>query len=215
MRTRQGKRKRRTPYPIGDSEILTFSWTPTNQTRKSKSEQRRSDERAMVMLVVCLAITLWGIASAWLSVIPVISVSQAQPLDPANPFSVPFIVSNDGPLSVKSLNFTCVPISIETSHQSRSIPSGFHSERVSINKLESHQKSDFPCTFRPFLGSWEFSPSQSMTMAKIDIFLEYRPAFVPWKRTLQFRFATFPDRDGKLYWQHSSIPEHWRHADED
>jgi hypothetical protein len=202
-------------YSIGDAEIMTYSLAPTRGRRKRTSRQIRADKRAIALLVLLLAITLLGIAGAWLSVLPEISVSQTQPLNAADPFSIPFVVSNNGPLSVNSLNFTCVPINIETSHQSRVIPSGFRSESVPINKLEPGKKAGFPCTFRKVLGFWEFSPSQPMTMGNIDIFIEYRPAFVFWKITQQFQFATFPDRDHKLYWKPIRIPEYWRHSDDD
>ena len=48
-----------------------------------------------------------GIVSGYFGLLQRISVSQNEQLDPSDPFSSPFIVSNDGPLPIENVLFRC------------------------------------------------------------------------------------------------------------
>ena len=48
-----------------------------------------------------------GIVTGYLALLQHVSVSQNEQLDPANAFSSPFIVSNDGPLPMENARFRC------------------------------------------------------------------------------------------------------------
>jgi hypothetical protein len=162
---------------------------------------------------ILMVVAALGSLAAWCSVLPKISVYQSNPINITDPFSAPFTVFNNGPLTLKSLKFTCVPIDIDDSHLGGRIPSKLRSEILQIERMEAGTKVSVSCNFLQFVG--KFSPSEPMTKGQIDIFMEYRPEFVFWKIVRQFRFVTFPASDGKLYWKQSPIPQVWESPDED
>ena len=215
MGAKSGKKGGRSGFFRGSEEITVVRPDLPVGKRNRPVPQSQSDGQLVGLAIVCLSITLLGTAAALFSMLPDISVSQPQPLNEANPFSVPFVISNDGPLTVNSLTFACVAMDIQVVQQTQAFTSGIRSETISLDKLAPKEKVSLPCTFRQVPRSWEISSLHPMIMGKIDIFLEYRPAFVFWNETQQYRFATFSDPNRKLHWEASPLPERWTHLDGD
>ena len=57
--------------------------------------------------LIGFAAAILGIVTGYVALEPRVSVSQNEQLDPNDPFSSPFIVSNDGPLPMENVRFTC------------------------------------------------------------------------------------------------------------
>jgi len=124
-------------------------------------------------------------------------VSQSQPLNPADPFSTPFIVADDGPLGINAIKFTCLLIDVETVHQNRFIDVGLLSEALSVDGMDPGEKATVPCVFRSFFG---LSPSDPIAKGNVAMVVEFRPDFVPWRIRRKSRFMTLRASDGNLYW---------------
>ena len=146
---------------------------------------------------VGVLVTLTGL----FSLLPKVSVSAAQLLDPQAPFSAPFIISNDGYLSIHDITFRCVVKYVEHKDGGRVIvsPHGITSGQV-IATIDPGEKSTVACPF-PF-----FSQSPIIG-ADVEFVLKYRPDFVFWHREKRSRFGLAKDKDGQFHWFPRSTSE--------
>jgi hypothetical protein len=139
---------------------------------------------------VTLLATSLGIATGYLSLLPRVSVSQNQPLDPANLFSAPFIVSNDGPLGINDVQILCDLQKVKTGTggiENIAITSpGLH-----VDGMEPGERATFPCG-----PPIKISPDS----ADVIFVVEFRADFVPWRTKRYFRFVTMNGSGGQLFW---------------
>jgi len=148
-----------------------------------------------------------GILSGYISLLPKISVVQNEQLDPSDPFSSPFIVSNDGPLPIENVRFRC------------GIGSVSYYGKVRVKGAENYGSSFM---FAPDahgnlpvqnFGSPEMNPGERSTIpscnyplpkdvsdADIGIVLEFRIGYTPFPSTRTFRFHTLPDANHGFHW---------------
>jgi hypothetical protein len=205
--------KRRKPSSTCFAKTMAFSWPTVYGNPRKGSQRTESHKRAVAVLSACLALTLYGIAAAWLSVLPDISVSQSQSFQATDPFSSPFVVSNNGPLTVDLVKLTCMSGRIQISHQGQTVPPEFHTDTSISERLKPGQQISVPCNVGASLPFGNAFSEHPLLDAMIDIVIEYRPRFVFWKIMRQFRFETFPEPHGKLHWQPSPVPEYTHHDD--
>ena len=133
-----------------------------------------------------------GLATGYLSLIPRLSVSQDHPLNVNDPFSTPFILSNDGPLGINALELSC--LIIDAKGKGAEIQNINMSMGLAIKRMEPGERATIPCTPAPAsLGV----PLESGDAAVI---VTFRPDFVFWKKLRAFRFTTLLSSDGHLYW---------------
>lgn len=139
-----------------------------------------------------------GIVVGVLSLLPRLSVSSSAPLNLDDPFSTPFTVSNDGPLSLFNVEFLCELNDVQTDRYVRFQGGKFFAitnTAFVAKKMLPAQKNDVPCSFRSVFAG--FGP---ITTADISINIRFRPAFVPWHTNRRFRFYTVKGSDGRLRW---------------
>jgi hypothetical protein len=139
---------------------------------------------------ITLTATSLGVATGYLSLVPKISVSQNQPLDPANLFSAPFIVSNDGPLGINDVQILCGLKDVQAG------PGGIKniiltSPGLHVDGMETGERATFPCG--PQINV------KPLTSADVVFTVRFRPDFVPWHTTRYFRFVS--EKSGEqLFW---------------
>lgn len=172
------------------------------QVRKQGSKQtplqrfvalvRRASARVWA-LVVALGVVLGVAAAAY----PRLSVSSSSPLNPTDPFSTGFTISNDGFFSIHDVKFACslndvkghvgeIPITIEDVEVDLDAP---------ISKIEASEKATFKCR----ISFSQTAPDLSVGDLSIDI--DFRPAYVPMRMKKSYRFVTARGSDGQYYWQ--------------
>ena len=177
-------------------------WQP-GASRAASFRRSLSQRWPLVAAGFILAATCVAIVSTWASALPKISVSQSAPL--ADPFSIRFVVSNDGHLTIHAMKLTCALMRAQTSFHSQIQAFDIPSETLTISRMEPGKKQAVPCAFRSLLELLGLPPSEPMTDGEIAVAIEFRPDFVFWNVTRQLRFATFRASDGNLYWK----PERW------
>ena len=148
--------------------------------------------KILVGLITLLA-TILGLVTGYLSLIPRISVVQNQPLNVSDPFSTPFILSNDGPLGVNELEFSCLVFKVDQTGGG-GVTGAETSMGLAAKRMEPGERATIPCSLLPFALT---SPLKSGDVAVRIIF---RPDFVFWRKSRAFRFITFHASDGHLYW---------------
>jgi len=145
-------------------------------------------------ITISLVATPLGIVTGYLALVPKISISQNLPLAPADPFSAPFVVSNDGPLGINNVRIFCQAIKVRAEAQN------FQAESLKmqnfippISGMEAGEKLSAPCWF-------PIHTREPITEADIAFRITFRPDFVPWEAKREFRFVMTVGAEGKTYW---------------
>jgi hypothetical protein len=177
-------------------------WQPG--ANRAASFRRFLSQRWPIAAVgIILAATSVAIVSTWFSALPKISVSQSPLL--TDPFSIRFVVSNDGPMTIHAMKMTCMLMRIETPYHRQIHSFDIPSESLTVSRMEPGKKQALPCAFRALLELVGLSPSEPMADGELAVAIEFRPEYVFWNVTRELRFTTFRASDGNLYWK----PEHW------
>jgi hypothetical protein len=181
---------------------------PRRERKKIARLQRRGQEDTpdsrlrrnlnRILTLISYAVGFVGAAAAILSFLPAFSVSKDEPLDPHDPFSVPFIIEYDGGIPVRDVFRAC------------------QLENVAYEAGNSVNASK--TTFAHFTSMWHgdgatvpcrnmFKFNQAITKADIYLQVEYRPMLLPswidrwwrpWKK--RFHYITARQSDGDLRW---------------
>lgn len=141
--------------------------------------------------------------SGILSLLPRPSVTASDFLVVNEPFSAPFVITNEGYLPIHDVTFRCAIRhykganggNIEVYKGGGITPSGFV-----LSEMPPGEKATVGCPF-PFKG-WE-----PVISADFDFVVVYRPDFLPWKQEKRFRFGTVKGGDGLLRWYPRSMSE--------
>jgi hypothetical protein len=142
-------------------------------------------------------------------VLPRPTVMQTDPVDPSNPFSASFTITNTTIIPLHHVNAYFALGGITTAPlKFMPFPSPHLQERAArLNKPEwiDHtlgMDERFTITpgdiFSPPIGG-------SIDGAEFGIVVQYRPWILPWKREKTFVFVTHRQSNGQLYWY--SIPD--------
>jgi hypothetical protein len=204
-----------TAHPKDQQQLLLDK---ADKKAKGKEPDRQTTQMAhasntyknilgMIGQVIGYAAAILGLITGYMALIPRISVSQSQPLDVNEPFSTPFIVSNDGPLPLMNVRFACAINALRDSK----------GDNVTVG----NQKGLGPEITVPQLISDEISPGERSTVpcanpfrfptplasGDVAIVVRFRIGytFLPSKRIS--RFVTFKATDGHLYWYPQPVPK--------
>jgi hypothetical protein len=157
--------------------------------------------------VIGFLAAILGILTGYLALLPRVSVSQNEQLDPTNTFSSPFIISNEGPLPLEDAKFRCgiAEAKIEKGPDIRGAPNFGTSFFVLKDQNGNNAVQNF--------GSPEILPGERSTMpscsfpwlnpvenADIGIVVTFRVGYTPFPGTRVFHFSTLKDVSGKLHW---------------
>ena len=142
--------------------------------------------------------TLLGVLTGVLSLLPKLSISSSGPLNPKSAFTTPFTLSNEGFLSIMSVNIFCAirEAKFEGDREiigTEDYRSRFTTPDHAAAELKPDEKYTFSCAFL-------FNEDAPLIKADIAIIISYRPAWVPWRQEKVSRFVTKKSSDGRLHW---------------
>lgn len=155
-------------------------------------------------LLVWLGV-IGGVVTFALVFYPRVSTSTAETLDAQQPLLTPFIISNDGMISLKKIQFFIGLGSITTS-------SGFHvqgspdfsslltvtNNTIPILKAGEKYTVLFPVNFK--VGDVNY--------ANIAVIIRFKHPFLPWRIwQYTFRFTTVRSANGRLQWYPQSLSQ--------
>jgi hypothetical protein len=148
-----------------------------------------------------------GIVTGYLALLPRVSVSQNEQLDPSNTFSSPFIISNDGPLPMENVRFTCGIVDVKHENGPEMVGDANFGTTFFVLK----DKNGKPSVMN--FGSLEMMPGERSTMpscsypwlnpienADVGIVVDFRIGYSFFSTRRIFRFGTLKDSAGKLHW---------------
>ena len=148
---------------------------------------------------------IFGVVQGVASFVPRLSVYNASALNPSDPFSTPFILSNDGMLDIYSIEYSCAGNFIET--ESHNIVSDVEATHWTPGRqiLSPAEKDSFPCGLKGAVEALGVFPMVSIKTADITLNISFRPRFIVWKQTKSFRFITARTSDNQLQWLPKSL----------
>ena len=162
---------------------------------------------AVIGQVIGYAAAILGLITGYVALIPRISVSQSQPLDVNDPFSTPFIVSNDGPLPLMNVKFSCAIRDLvdtkgdrATVGDQKGLGPEITAPQLVSDEISPGERSTIPCAS-------PFRFPTPLASGDVSIVVRFRIGytFLPSKRIS--RFVTVKAADGHLYWYPQPVPE--------
>ncbi len=146
------------------------------------------------------AMTLIGFIVAVITFYPRPTVTQSDPVDPSNPFSASFTITNNTFIPLEHVTAFLGIGQIE-SEPAAAIPNfhpNFSTHLVKTNDWENHylgRDERFAITPSDIFSKG----SGKISFADVAIGITYKPWFLPWKMEKMFRFVTHKQPNG-LYW---------------
>jgi len=149
-------------------------------------------------IVAGILATIGGV----LSLLPKVVVYAGAPLDPSQPFTTPFTISNEGYLPIHDVTFRCRIRRAQAEDGAAIIayekgisPTGF-----AVPLITPGEKSTVACPF-PFEFNAPFAG------ADFDFVVVFRPDWLLWHQEKSFRFGTTKTKEGQLIWLPRAVSE--------
>jgi hypothetical protein len=147
------------------------------------------------VVVVSIVLTCLAFGYPRLSVVP-----HDEALDPNAPFSVPFIIKNEGNLSFYGLLYRCFLREMQ-------VVGGGGIRNISFVNKDDGRIGDLPGGRQTtVLCDFIVPRTFPILSADVDILVQYRPAFWPWVVKEKPRFVTKEAAGPKLIWFPQSAP---------
>lgn len=183
-KSRKGQRKKEKPKNKKPQSIKR-NWQ--NSFLKIKTWSLRT-----WTLIVSIG-TIIGFVSSLMFFASRITVSSLNSLDPSDPFSTPFSISNDGAFSIYNVEFRC-------HFKDVSFPRGGGFKGFSVQDdsppiavIEAGEKATTKCVI--------FAPNISIgSQGDIYVVVSYQPKFLPYRKEKLFRFIMKQGSDKQWYW---------------
>lgn len=194
--------------------ILMTSQRPKQQKRKLTKEgysQKKEPlktkllTRKVFLSILLGSATLFGALTGTLSLLPRVSVTALPPIEKSNPFSAPFIISNDGIFPLHSVTYRMDITDVKSIDGGRVIINDLtktdESKYFIINILTSGEKATTGLPLFPFQFQ---SP---IAYAEIRFVVIYRPDYLFWKQEKYFRFGLTKDSNNSWTWLPRAMSE--------
>jgi hypothetical protein len=134
---------------------------------------------------------------------PRMSISAATALNPSDPFSVPFVLSNDGNVSIHCVSYIWIFNSVESEKGTIFDHVEIRDSRYIRARLYPSEKDTFRCLFaRNFASLRLYLP---IKYADMILRVLYRPSFRFSQQSKYFRFVMQRSTDNQLYWFPQSL----------
>jgi len=189
-----------------------MSHTTAKARKKSKQRQMAKETKkpAMRLLEWTLGIcTLLGGLAAAITFLPRVTITPADPVDPNNPFSVSFIVTNASfiPVTLNHVSVRVVlgqiiaePLPFNPPKKFEVGSGGFTRPEWSEHSLRMDER--FTVTLQGMFGMAKEPPyiPAKLSGADLAMAITYEPWFLPWHRETAFRFTTHRQSNNAVYW---------------
>ena len=149
-----------------------------------------------VKLVAGSLVSAFGILPFLYQFGPSISIDVSSPLKPDDPFSVPFIITNEGYLDLHTIAVSC-GIDARLSRGTIIEDSEVASSRDQALIIRPGESMTSICRFPRNFGF----PGKTVIWADIVMRVSYRPSYLWWwQQERPFRFVTEKSSDQLLHW---------------
>lgn len=141
-----------------------------------------------------------GLYVGILSILPRVSVSPGEELKKYDPLSAPFVISNDGYLTIHSVNMPCTIDHLLLSSGDRVVGTTTGDGLVD-DEIAPDGRSTHFCSIT--------APDPKMKEVILTTTVLFRPDFLPWKTSKVSHFRGFPGEDGVMHWSPYAPDKNW------
>lgn len=152
-----------------------------------------------VVTIGAVFLSLTNILLGWAASV---SVASFVPLEPRNPFSAPFAISNDGKFPIYEVQFGCYVVRADYKPPSKSKVTrhvtrlnGFYIGRIGSGETQTIQCHSIAMSIGP------------IREAEISIQVCFRPLLLPWRTAIERKFITILDSKGHFQWLKQPMTE--------
>ena len=138
---------------------------------------------------------LIGVAGFLFLVYPRLSVYPSDPLDAHNPFKTPFIIKNDGYLSIQDISYSLSPEHFQINGVSITGPDTFL-ESTFNQQIDSLKPNN---TTIISIDSFVVLPD-TVDVARLSLNINYRPYLIPFKMMTRRKFTATRKNTGEYVW---------------
>jgi hypothetical protein len=180
------------------------------QSRKTESKKKPLRSKAISILVFLIGIP--GVAAALLTFLPRPSVSVGDPVDPENPFSSAFTVTNGNFVPLRDISVGLKLGNIKVGNVNLASKSPLSNGRSgAIFETEGWEHRDLEMDERFTISPMEvmsriIPPGMDFNGGEIAIQVQYTPWLVPLKRSKSFGFRAVRQTNSKFYWYAIPLP---------
>jgi hypothetical protein len=129
-----------------------------------------------------------------------IAVEPSPPMEAANLFTAPFVISNEGVLPINSVTFHIIIRNAVNEIGGTVIAKNGKGMQPISHLIPSLQPGEKSTTGIP-------NPFGNIVSGDIDFVVTYKPLFSPIEQKKVFRFGGSKESDGKLVWRHRASSE--------
>ena len=165
---------------------------PAGERRPSAPTKQPPSFRKQVVKWISIAVLICTLLSGLMTFAPVLTVDAGAPLDPTNPFSYPFIVSNNMLVPLFGVTISCKYHKVEFEGGGTLDNNAAGSEET-LSIMAPRQKTTAPCQ----KGINMSAPLKSGT---VTIAVNYSPFLWPFKTSTIRKFKAEITTDKKTMW---------------
>jgi hypothetical protein len=201
MRT-ASERRLQSPLPQTPKAIDLPQLAPANSPVKRERIKRALETIGAIISVIVSIIGIVSLIPTFLYFRQDISVEPGVSYDSHDPFDQRFAISNNGPLSIDEVHYTCAVTFLNTGHpetdktDNQLIPVMVPIENH-IAVIRWKEKTSTMCDFIA-----RFGPDLQVVRVAIDVF--YRTKWWPWERKSSYKFSARRDDSGRFLWDYGS-----------
>ena len=178
-RSRKGKKNRKRKRNREQPKVITPSKSPPSSKERPKSSPSSKESKAWKYFSrVAVVVGLLGtVLSLIFSFLPNVVVSPSKPLDPQFALhSTPFIVSNDGPLDLHTVRYSCDILKATFRNRTKIERTKASSDVLVRSTFRPKQRDNIPCIPPRNIGAG--GGFSNLLNAEIEIVISFRPAFL-------------------------------------
>lgn len=179
---------------------------PTGKrARRQRQRERRRIRKLVIAFLVTTLGTLGSLATFYeIFYLPPASVSFSAPLNPSDPFTTPFVISNDGYLSLREVQVACTmndlksgstDTNLELSNVTVSARDQYLGDKSQeVRDIAPKGQATTTCDLPPI------APITGISSADISIRVSYRLRLYPLRKEQSFRFLSVRGSDNRFRW---------------
>lgn len=161
--------------------------------------------RSRIVRIGGPAVALLGALAAAATFLPRVSISPRDPVDPTNPFSASFTVTNTGLVPLNDVGVRIALGEIIAEPLPFNPPKRFELGSGGFDRIGwLHHTLEIDEPYTVPVSMFGLGKGERLSGADLAIVIRYKPWFLPWHRDKAFRFQTYRQSNGGLYWY--SVP---------
>jgi hypothetical protein len=190
------------PLRLKDGRVMSNKRRKLPKKQNKPRKGQKTKKRSLVLpLVLGLATIVGGLAAA-LALLPRVTVTSSDPVDPANPFSASFTITNTGYIPLRSV-FIGVGVGQFGGHAATFDPSRKPNywprvDRPEWKNLNLGLDEKFTITPGDIFGLG--NENTRLGFADIAVVVSYEPPIIPWRREKVFPLIAHKQTNGQFYW---------------